>query len=326
MKKEIEILAEVRDSKKKILQVLNKFTPKGAKKTVDVYYCDPLRTDLLPNNKKRLEKCFRIRNSGDLFHITYKSDYFNKHDIWQYSDEYVSTADHKDIYKIIDMLGLQVMATLRSTKHYYVHNNYEIVFEEVENLGNFIEVEVIKVGKKSIKKYKEDIKKFVNSFGLSVGEELNVGKPELYLRRNKKREKVFISYKLTGNNKNEVYDDILKITSCCSEVGLETYASILELEKISKKYKEPREIFKYVIDKLKNSDIVLIYLNSNKKSEGILLEVGYAMAYNKPVILLKKQGVKSYFVESIANKVINYKSEESKIINLEKYLKEYVNN
>lgn len=74
--KEIEILVEVYDDMKKIKEVFKDFTYIGLKKTIDEYYCDPLRDNLKPDKKGGLNHCLRLRQKNDEYSITYKDDVF----------------------------------------------------------------------------------------------------------------------------------------------------------------------------------------------------------------------------------------------------------
>ena len=63
------------------------------------------------------------------------------------------------------------------------YNDYEIVFETVKDLGYFIEVEYCTNQDIDIKAKKEEIENFINSLGLNVSEELNIGKPEMMINK-----------------------------------------------------------------------------------------------------------------------------------------------
>ena len=59
----------------------------------------------------------------------------------------------------------------------------QIVFEEVRNLGYFLEVETLNVDDSAdVKKIKEKIQDFINKLNFNVSPELNMGKPELMLK------------------------------------------------------------------------------------------------------------------------------------------------
>ena len=107
---------------------------------------------------------------------------------WLYSDEYETTVD--DIFmitNIFDKLGLCELLTIHNSKMTYKYKDYEIVFETVKDLGYFIEVEYWTNEDIDIKLKKEEIQRFINSLGLNLSEELNVGKPEMMLNKLNKK-------------------------------------------------------------------------------------------------------------------------------------------
>jgi len=92
--------------------------------------------------------------------------------------------------EIVKNLGFQELIIVDSKKHIFTNSEYEIVFEEVKNLGFFLEVEKLQeVEDNKITKEKENIRSFVYSLGLEIGEELNKGKPELMLTERNTQQK-----------------------------------------------------------------------------------------------------------------------------------------
>lgn len=182
--KEVEILIEAYDTKENILNVLSKYAHTGIKRTVDTYYYDPLRDALKPKDL-RLSECFRTRQKGDCNYITYKVDKFDENDTWIYSDEYETKIDSiVELTNIINLLGLKKLVTIDSTKHFFETDEYEIEFETVANLGNFIEVE-FKSEKDfdNVLEVKQNVQSFIDDLNINVSSELNMGKPELMLRK-----------------------------------------------------------------------------------------------------------------------------------------------
>ena len=70
-------------------------------------------------------------------------------------------------------------------KETYRYKDYEIVLEDVRDLGLFMEVEYCTTEDVSIIQIRDDIQKFINNLNISVSKELNMGKPEMLLRKNK---------------------------------------------------------------------------------------------------------------------------------------------
>lgn len=183
--KEIEILVEVLDSKENALAKLDSFEDKGIKTTLDVYFFDPLRKDLQPTGEGRLSRSFRLREKDSKASLAYKIDNFDANGTWTYSDEFeTSVGDFNAGMQIVSHLGLQELIKIDNNKHTFVTPKYEIVLEDVKDLGLFLEVELLEqVEDSEVMRAKKDIENFIVSLGLSVSPELNAGKPELMLRK-----------------------------------------------------------------------------------------------------------------------------------------------
>lgn len=182
--KEIEILVIFDNSKKEILDILSKFEYIFEKKIYDTYYEDPLRDTLKPEENLRINEIFRVRRIEQECLITYKKNYFEGNH-WVYSDEYETKAESFEmIEKIVGMLGLQEQIVVHNTRQYYKYGDYEIVFEDVENLGLFLEVEKMAASDfQEVKKVKDEIRQFISSLGLKNWKELDLGKNQLMLRK-----------------------------------------------------------------------------------------------------------------------------------------------
>lgn len=182
--KEVEILVKVNNNKQIVLNKLKNFNFAGKKKVLDIYFYDEKR-DSLKAKEGRLTECFRLRKKQKINYLTYKVDKFDKNGKWLYSEEEETEIKDFDIaIKIISNLGLKPLAEIDNIKYTYYTKEYEIVLEEVKNLGLFLEVERLKVeDKENIVDVKKEIFNFIQSLDIKVGEELNSGKPELMLKQ-----------------------------------------------------------------------------------------------------------------------------------------------
>ncbi len=180
--KEIEILVEVFDEKAKVKRALKKYNYKGIKKTIDEYYYDPLRSELKPDKNNKIYNCLRVREKDGIYSFTYKDDVY-ENGIWIYSNEYETIVESKDIVKnIIEKLGLIKFIEINNKKETYVTDKYEIVLEDVKDLGLFLEVESVSKDE-DVLKVKKEIQEFIDSLNIKVSEELNMGKPEMFLKK-----------------------------------------------------------------------------------------------------------------------------------------------
>jgi len=175
--KEVEILVQVFD-KKKVLASLKQFKFLGIKKTKDVYFYDPLSKDMnLPSPTAWL----RLRTKEKKHFLAYKKDVCRGKK-WIYSDEYeIAISDVSAMENILKHMGFKKLIILNNKKHTYLTKEYEIVFEEVKGLGTFLEVEKLHA-KGNVEKIKKEIRAFISNLGIKA-KELNVGKPELMLRK-----------------------------------------------------------------------------------------------------------------------------------------------
>lgn len=183
--KEVEILVQVFELKNKVLKKLKQFDFLGTKKVLDVYYYDPLRIELKPDQINKLRACFRLRQKDKQCFMAYKKDIFDKKDKWLHSEEHeIEISDLRTAENIIEHLGLKTLVEIDNLKHTYQHKNFEIVLEEVKNLGLFLEVEIKKMkSNDKVKDIKQKIWQFIKFLKIEISEELNVGKPELMLNK-----------------------------------------------------------------------------------------------------------------------------------------------
>ena len=181
--KEIEVLVEVYDNIENVKKKLEKFNYKGLKNTIDEYYYDPKRETLKPDKDNQLSHCLRVRTKNNEYFITYKDDVFDNGK-WLYSNEYETKIESITMIKeIFNKLGLIKFIEIDNKKETYTYKDYEIVIENVKDLGIFMEVEYCTNEEVDVKNIKKEIQKFINELGLNVSEELNMGKPEMYMKK-----------------------------------------------------------------------------------------------------------------------------------------------
>ena len=86
----------------------------------------------------------------------------------------------KEIFK---RLGLKKFIEIDNEKEIYKTNKYEIAVENVKGLGIFMEVEYCTNDDVDVNEVKKEINKFIDDLNIKVSQELNMGKPEMYLRK-----------------------------------------------------------------------------------------------------------------------------------------------
>lgn len=158
----------------------------------DWYYARHDIEGLLPDEEGCLRSALRLRKKGNKHYIAYKHDHFNDNEIWLFSDEYETLVDDIVVMKsIFSKLLFTELVQVLNKKFYYQNDTYEIVIEDVFDLGHFIEIEFKgdsqNFSREDVQKRKQAMRLFLKLIGIEVGEEMNAGKPELLLRKNKER-------------------------------------------------------------------------------------------------------------------------------------------
>ena len=118
--------------------------------------------------------------------------------------------------------------------------------------------------------------------------------------------KIYIAYKFAGENQEELIRTLKEISDILEEKGHKVYYASKEEDLFTKKKFTFKQILNHALKELDNSDAILVFVKSNEKSEGMLLEVGYALSKKKKIILAIKQGVNLPFTEDIADRTIEF--------------------
>ncbi len=93
-------------------------------------------------------------------------------------------SDATSMGEMLRALHYQELITIDNTKHLCDVDGYEIVLEEVKDLGNFLEIEYKgkrQIAKTRVEPLKQSMREYLKRKHLVLGEELNAGKPELML-------------------------------------------------------------------------------------------------------------------------------------------------
>ncbi len=118
--------------------------------------------------------------------------------------------------------------------------------------------------------------------------------------------KIFISYRYTGEDLSVLKDVLEKIISIFESKGLSVFCSFGHNDFFMEEKYSYKQILDYALKELDESDYVFAFVKSKDKSEGMLLEIGYAYAKGKKIILANKDGVKTTFVNELAEKIISF--------------------
>jgi len=103
---------------------------------------------------------------------------------------------------------------------------------------------------------------------------------------------------------------LAKILSSLESAGHKTFNLFRDM---SWKTKElpPGKAISLAFEKIKKCDAILVFLDNKKESEGIYLEIGFAKALNKKIILLIFDKLSFPTLEALSDLVINFSDWEN---------------
>jgi|SRR3989344_5647110 len=118
--------------------------------------------------------------------------------------------------------------------------------------------------------------------------------------------KIYIAYKFTAEDPLVLKETLHNISLSLKKANHSVFCSFWKSDFFKENNFTNKQIIEYAIKELDSSDIVLAFVNSDEKSEGMLLELGYALAKKKKIYLAIKKGVKTVFIEELSDTVIEF--------------------
>jgi len=119
--------------------------------------------------------------------------------------------------------------------------------------------------------------------------------------------KFFLSYRFTGEDPIVLEQTLSQIKAALESAGHSVFCSFWSEQHFRDNNFSNKQILDYALENLDSSDIYFAFIKSSDKSEGMLLEAGYAYAKKKPIWVAIKNGVKTTFLTELAEKVIEFK-------------------
>ncbi|MBL7159920.1 nucleoside 2-deoxyribosyltransferase [Candidatus Microgenomates bacterium] len=118
--------------------------------------------------------------------------------------------------------------------------------------------------------------------------------------------KIFISYKFRGVDKADLRKKLEQLSSILENNGDQTFIYFRDGKNWEEKNYPPKKAFRETFAAIKKCDALLAFVEHPEKSEGMLLELGYAKALDKKIILLISQNCSKPDLEALADQVIEF--------------------
>lgn len=118
---------------------------------------------------------------------------------------------------------------------------------------------------------------------------------------------IFLSFRFTGEDPNEVEHTMGTLKSIIEENGHTVFCSFFQKEVFEQNEMAISDIYEYCLQKQEESNIVIAFIKSSEPSYGINIELQKAMDLNQKFILLIKEGLAFSDFRSAADQIIEYK-------------------
>jgi nucleoside 2-deoxyribosyltransferase len=128
--------------------------------------------------------------------------------------------------------------------------------------------------------------------------------------------KTFIAYRSSDEDPQVVEPLMIAIRDAFKARGVEAYCTFFDEAMLKDKSLNARQIMEHAFGIIDDSDFLFVVQTSNNKSEGMLMEVGYCLAKNIPIIVATKDAVTQTYVPSMASQSFNWGTIEDLVISI----------
>jgi len=118
--------------------------------------------------------------------------------------------------------------------------------------------------------------------------------------------RIYIAYKFLGSDKDILKSTLTNLSSMIEDCGHQPFIFYRDNQKWGTVKTPENLIMSQAFDEIEKSDAFFAFVESEEKSEGMLLEAGYAKAKHKKIILAIKKDINLRFLISITDEIIEF--------------------
>jgi nucleoside 2-deoxyribosyltransferase len=123
------------------------------------------------------------------------------------------------------------------------------------------------------------------------------------------KHKVFCSYAFTGEEPKNVRGRLQIIADTFNSAGVNYYINLFDTK--WREDSKPKECLDIALQEMETSDFVLVIMASERRSEGMLVEIGAAYASGKKIILaLHNSANGKTYLDQLAIKTVDWRTNE----------------
>lgn len=118
--------------------------------------------------------------------------------------------------------------------------------------------------------------------------------------------KALVSYRSTGADMVELEALLVVVCEGLMARGVDPYCIFFEKARRALKQLAPEEMMQTAFERIDSADFLFVVQASEARSEGMLMEVGYAVARNVPVVVATHSDVQATYLPQMAHETLDY--------------------
>lgn len=121
---------------------------------------------------------------------------------------------------------------------------------------------------------------------------------------------IYIAYKFSGQDKKKLKETLTDISNILGNKNYKSFIFFRDVENWGEIPMTSSQVITQAFQQLKKADILFALVADSEKSEGLLLEVGFAKALGKKIVLAIKDDVRAVFLKDVADLIISFNNLE----------------
>lgn len=175
---EIQVIIKNPEKVEARLNEVGKFVK--SRQQVDKYFVPPYRNFFA---KDMPDEYLRVRYEESRNHLNYSFLHFGEDGWLRNTDEYETLVDKPEVVEeVFKKIGLIPKVTVKKIRRYFDCGDFEVTLDQIENLGNFMEVEA-KKNFGGVDKTRKACEDFLNNLNIEYNIHKNMGYPRMLYKK-----------------------------------------------------------------------------------------------------------------------------------------------
>ena len=129
--------------------------------------------------------------------------------------------------------------------------------------------------------------------------------------------KCFLAYRASEADLQAMKKLLLAVRNTLNSIDIDTYSVLLDYTAINEN--SGREFMDCAFKEIDKSDFILVIQNFSERSEGMLMEVGYCIAKNIPIVVAKQNKVDDTYLPEMTKYNLSWNDTEDLLKKLVKF-------